>query len=140
MPNLVNRFNGIDQNKIATNKQLYAVSAKFANIQAEIPSDRFPLTKVFYAIIRKYFEDHDCKMTHGEATDYLENWQEVPEEFKSQLKAKPSPKKNKIVATKVANVTTSKPSTDDRLAKLEATIVKVVEAQTALIDIIKTKI
>ena len=118
MPNLVNRFNDIDQNKIATNKQLYAVSAKFANIQAETPSDRFPLTKVFYAIIRKYFEDHDCKMTHGEATDYLENWQEVPEEFKSQLKAKPSPKKNKIVATKVANVTTSKPSTDDRLAKI----------------------
>ena len=86
MPNLTQRFNAIDHNQIASNRQIYAVAAHFANIQAGTPSDRFPLTKVFYAIIRKYYEQFDCKMTHGEATDYLENWQEVPEEFKSQLR------------------------------------------------------
>ena len=144
MPNLTQRFNAIDHNQIASNRQIYAVAAHFANIQAGTPSDRFPLTKVFYAIIRKYYEQFDCKMTHGEATDYLENWQEVPEEFKSQLKAKPSPKKKKVAATKVANVTTSKPpltaaDVDARLAKLEEAVSSIAKAQVTLAEYLTIK-
>ena len=42
----MNNFLMLDNNKIASARQVYAVACKFANIQAKTPSERYGLKKV----------------------------------------------------------------------------------------------
>ena len=89
-------FLNIDNNKIATAKQVYGVACHFANIHAASPSERYGLTKVFNAILNKFYGDHDSFMTHGEVTDFREH-QVVPTQF---LKLVNKPKAAKKVKAK----------------------------------------
>ena len=89
----MNNFYLIDGNKIATAKQVYGVACHFANIQSKTPSERYGLTKVFNAILNKFYGDQDAKMTHGEVTDFFGH-QVVPTQFlelvrKPKAQAKP---------------------------------------------------
>ena len=62
-------FNSIDPNRIASTKQVYGVACHFANLKAKDPSERYGLTKVFYAVLNKFYDS--SKMTHAEATDFF---------------------------------------------------------------------
>ena len=99
----MNTFANIDQNKLATAKQVYGVACHFANIHASAPSERYGLTKVFNAILNKFYSDQDAYMTHGEVTDFREH-QVVPAQFIELVqkpKAKAKPKAAKKVKAKV---------------------------------------
>ena len=99
----MNTFANIDQNKLATAKQVYGVACHFANIHAASPSERYGLTKVFNAILNKFYGDQDAYMTHGEVTDFREH-QVVPAQFIELVqkpKAKAKPKATKKVKAKV---------------------------------------
>jgi hypothetical protein len=143
----------IDGNKIATAKQVYGVACHFANIQSKTPSERYGLTKVFNAILNKFYGDQDAKMTHGEVTDFFGH-QVVPTQFlelvrKPKAQAKPKavkkskPKaqtvqqaeisldinKPKAKAKKVTPVNSVAKKMDDRITTLET---KVSEVDTKL--------
>ena len=121
-------FNKIDNNQIATQRQVYGVACHFANIHSKSPSERYGLTKVFHAILNKSYKDSDSYMTHGEATEWFE-WDCVPPQFMSLIKkpkastvkktAKSSKKSTpKGKATEVKS--TAKPTASDKkMQKLE---------------------
>tara|TARA_R110001632_G_scaffold172054_2_gene291306 strand:- start:48 stop:542 length:495 start_codon:yes stop_codon:yes gene_type:complete len=94
----MNAFQMIDSNRIATPKQTYGVACHFANIHASSPSERYGLTKVFNAVINKFYGDQDSHMTHGEVTDFREH-QVVPVQFLELIR---KPKAAKKVKPKVA--------------------------------------
>jgi hypothetical protein len=87
-------FAKIDSNKIATAKQVYGVACHFANIHAKNPSERYGLTKVFNAILNKFYGDQDSYMTHAEVTDFREH-QLVPKEILKLIKKPKAAKKVK---------------------------------------------
>jgi len=143
----------IDGNKIATAKQVYGVACHFANIQSKTPSERYGLTKVFNAILNKFYGDQDAHMTHGEVTDFFGH-QVVPTQFlelvrKPKAQAKPKavkkskPKaqtvqqaeisldinKPKAKAKKVTPVNSVAKKMDNRITTLET---KVSEVDTKL--------
>lgn len=121
-------FSKIDNNQIATQRQVYGVACHFANIASKTPSERYGLTKVFNAILNKHYKDSDSYMTHGEATEWFE-WDCVPPQFMSLIKkpkastvkktAKSSKKSTpKGKATEVKS--TAKPTASDKkMQKLE---------------------
>ena len=121
-------FSKIDNNQIATQRQVYGVACHFANIASKTPSERYGLTKVFNAILNKHYRDSDSYMTHGEATEWFE-WDCVPPQFMSLIKkpkastvkktAKSSKKSTpKGKATEVKS--TAKPTASDKkMQKLE---------------------
>lgn len=121
-------FSKIDNNQIATQRQVYGVACHFANIASKTPSERYGLTKVFNAILNKHYKDSDSYMTHGEATEWFE-WDCVPPQFMSLIKkpkastvkktAKSSKKSiPKGKATQVKS--TAKPTASDKkMQKLE---------------------
>ena len=90
----MNNFLMIDGNKIATAKQVYGVACHFANIQSKTPSERYGLTKVFNAILNKFYGDQDAKMTHGEVTDFFGH-QVVPTQFLELVRKPKAVKKSK---------------------------------------------
>lgn len=105
----MNTFANIDQNKLATAKQVYGVACHFANIHAASPSERYGLTKVFNAILNKFYGDQDAHMTHGEVTDFREH-QVVPAQFLELVqKPKKKPKAAKKVKAKVEVIKETKP-------------------------------
>ena len=91
----MNNFASIDQNRIATSKQQFAVAGHFASIQAQSPSERFGLSKVFYAILNKFYDDQDSKMTHGDVQNYFEH-DVVPAHFVSLVRKPKASKKAKV--------------------------------------------
>ena len=91
----MNNFASIDQNRIATPKQQFAVAGHFASIQAASPSERFGLSKVFYAILNKFYDDQDAKMTHGDVQNYFEH-DVVPAHFVSLVRKPKASKKAKV--------------------------------------------
>ena len=121
-------FSKIDNNQIATQRQVYGVACHFANIASKTPSERYGLTKVFNAILNKHYKDSDSYMTHGEATEWFE-WDCVPPQFMSLIKkpkastvkktaktAKKSIPKGKATQVK----STAKPTASDKkMQKLE---------------------
>jgi pectate lyase len=121
-------FSKIDNNQIATQRQVYGVACHFANIASKTPTERYGLTKVFNAILNKHYKDSDSYMTHGEATEWFE-WDCVPPQFMSLIKkpkastvkktAKSSKKATpKGKATEVKS--TAKPTASDKkMQKLE---------------------
>jgi len=149
MKNVV--FAQIDNNRIASAKQVYGVACHFANIHAKSPSERYGLTKVFNAIVNKFYGDQDARMTHGEVTDFF-NHQVVPAQFlelvrkpkavkKTKAKAKPKAQtvqqaeialdvnKPKAKAKKSTPVNSVAKKMDDRITTLET---KVSEVDTKL--------
>tara|TARA_R110002111_G_scaffold119853_1_gene182725 strand:- start:582 stop:1070 length:489 start_codon:yes stop_codon:yes gene_type:complete len=95
----MNAFQMIDSNRIATPKQTYGVACHFANIHASSPSERYGLTKVFNAVINKFYGDQDSHMTHGEVTDFREH-QVVPVQFLELIRKPKAAKKVKPKAVK----------------------------------------
>ena len=110
----MNNFASIDQNRIATSKQQFAVAGHFASIQAASPSERFGLSKVFYAILNKFYDDQDAKMTHGDVQNYFEH-DVVPAHFVSLVR--------KPKASKKAKAKTAKP----KAAKTTQTVEEAIE-------------
>ena len=149
----MNTFANIDQNKLATAKQVYGVACHFANIHAASPSERYGLTKVFNAILNKFYGDQDAYMTHGEVTDFREH-QVVPAQFielvqkpKAKAKAKPKAVKKVAVIKEVKpKATAAKKSTpaansvakkmDDRITALETKVSDVDNKLDAILAIL----
>ena len=52
-------FSKIDNNHIATQRQVYGVACHFANIDSKNPSERSGITKVVQAIMNNY--EHDSE-------------------------------------------------------------------------------
>jgi len=93
----MNNFLMLDNNRIATAKQVYGVACHFASIQSKTPSERYGLTKVFNAILNKFYADQDAHMTHGEVTDFFGH-QVVPQQFVSLVRKPKAVKKIKVKA------------------------------------------
>jgi len=93
----MNNFLMLDNNRIATAKQVYGVACHFASIQSKTPSERYGLTKVFNAILNKFYADQDAHMTHGEVTDFFGH-QVVPQQFVSLVRKPKAVKKVKVKA------------------------------------------
>lgn len=150
----MNTFANIDQNKLATAKQVYGVACHFANIHAASPSERYGLTKVFNAILNKFYGDQDAHMTHGEVTDFREH-QVVPAQFldlvrkpKAAKKSKPKAQtvqqaemsldinKPKAKAKKVTPVNSVAKKMDDRITTLETKVSEVDNKLDAILAIL----
>lgn len=124
-------FVNIDNNKIATAKQVYGVACHFANIHAASPSERYGLTKVFNAILNKFYGDQDSYMTHGEVTDFREH-QVVPAKFiklvnkpkaAKKVKAKAKPKSQSI-GDAIKAVDSRKPKAEPKKSTAENSVAK----------------
>jgi hypothetical protein len=115
---LTSNFKNIDANQIATARQVYGVACHFANIHAKSPSERYGLTKVFNAVINKFYKDADSFMTHGDVSEFRE-WDCVPEQFSHMIKATKKPKASK---KPTAKTDWSRPSKEalDIVARVEA--------------------
>jgi len=127
----MNTFQQIDSNRIATPKQSYGVACHFANIHATSPSERYGLTKVFNAVINKFYGDQDSYMTHGEVSDFREH-QVVPVQFLALIR---KPKAAKKVKPKAKTVEKVKPKA---VKKVKPKAQTVEQAEIAL-DINKPK-
>tara|TARA_B110000908_G_scaffold138991_1_gene165423 strand:+ start:307 stop:741 length:435 start_codon:yes stop_codon:yes gene_type:complete len=142
---LTSNFKNIDVNNIATDRQTYGVACHFANIHAASPSERYGLTKVFNAVIKKYYSDADSFMTHGDVSEFRE-WECVPEQFllmitgkkptkkpKAFKKAKAAPKAPKVQAKAKAKpkATAKKETLTSRVDSLEAKMDKILEILSA---------
>ena len=97
---VMNNFLTIDSKKIATAKQVYGVACHFANVASETPSQRYGLTKVFNAVLNKFYGDQDAHMTHGEVTNFFEH-QVVPAQFLELVRKPKAVKKSKPKAQTV---------------------------------------
>ena len=156
----MNNFLLLDNNRIASARQVYAVACKFANIQAKTPSERYGLTKVFNAVVNKFYGDQDAHMTHGEVTDFFGH-QVVPTQFlelvrKPKAQAKPKavkkskPKaqtvqqaeialdvnKPKAKAKKSTPVNSVAKKMDDRITTLETKVSEVDSKLDAILAIL----
>ena len=120
----MNTFANIDQNKLATAKQVYGVACHFANIHAASPSERYGLTKVFNAILNKFYGDQDSHMTHGDVSEFRD-YQVVPKEFLSLVKKPKAAKKVKPVVSVAKKV---KPKAAEKVETIEDAI-EIVEAR-----------
>lgn len=145
---LTSNFKNIDVNNIATDRQTYGVACHFANIHAASPSERYGLTKVFNAVIKKYYSDADSFMTHGDVSEFRE-WECVPEQFllmitgkkptkkpKAFKKAKAAPKapkapKVQAKAKAKPKATAKKETLTSRVDSLEAKMDKILEILSA---------
>ena len=127
----MNNFLMIDSNRIASAKQVYAVACKFAGISSKTPSERYGLTKVFNAILNKFYADQDAHMTHGEVTDFLEH-QVVPKQFLDlvrkpkavkKIKAKAKPKAQTVQQAEIA-LDINKPKAKAKKVTVENSVAK----------------
>tara|TARA_R110002167_G_scaffold234046_1_gene439242 strand:- start:46 stop:525 length:480 start_codon:yes stop_codon:yes gene_type:complete len=91
----MNNFASIDQNRLATAKQIWAASCHCSSLHAATPSERFGLNKVFHAILNKFYDDQDAKMTHGDVQNIFEH-DVVPAHFVSLIKKPKASKKAKV--------------------------------------------
>ena len=123
-------FNSIDPNRIASTKQVYGVACHFANLKAKDQSERYGLTKVFYAVLNKFYDS--SKMTHAEATDFFTR-KSVPKHFLKSIQTKKSPyervmekKSKKPTASKVKTNSVAK-DLDTRITNLESNLTKLIQ-------------
>jgi pectate lyase len=130
-------FSNIDNNRIATARQVYAVACHFANIHSKSPSERFGLTKVFNAILNKSYKDSDSYMTHGDATDFLEH-QVVPNQF-IHMVSKPKAQKKSVKKSSTKKSSTKKDSGLDRLNVVEKRVDDMDNKLSQILDILSKK-
>ena len=136
----MNTFANIDQNKLATAKQVYGVACHFANIHAASPSERYGLTKVFNAILNKFYGDQDAHMTHGEVTDFREH-QVVPTQFLELVRKPKAVKKSKPKAQTVQQAEMSLDINKPKAAPKKVTPVNsVAKKMDARITALETKV
>ena len=136
----MNTFANIDQNKLATAKQVYGVACHFANIHAASPSERYGLTKVFNAILNKFYGDQDAHMTHGEVTDFREH-QVVPAQFLELVRKPKAVKKSKPkVEPKVVAIKETKPKATAAAKKPTTVVNSVAKKMDARITALETKV
>ena len=103
----MNNFASIDQNRIASSKQVWASAGVLAGRQASTPSERFGLTKVFYAILNQFYSESDSKMTHGDVQNIFEH-DVVPAHFVSLIKKPKASKKEQTVEEAIENIDSKK--------------------------------
>ena len=136
---MTSNFKNIDANQIATARQVYGVACHFANIHAKSPSERYGLTKVFNAVINKFYKDADSFMTHGDVSEFRE-WDCVPEQFSHMIKATKKPtaskkpkasKKVKVKASAKPKATAKKETLTSRVDSLESKMDKILEILSA---------
>lgn len=136
---LTSNFKNIDANQIATARQVYGVACHFANIQAATPSERYGLTKVFNAVINKFYKDADSFMTHADVSEFRE-WDCVPEQFSHMIKATKKPKaskkptaskKVKVKASAKPKAAAKKETLTSRVDSLESKMDKILEILSA---------
>ena len=136
---LTSNFKNIDANQIATARQVYGVACHFANIAAKSPSERYGLTKVFNAVINKFYKDADSFMTHGDVSEFRE-WDCVPEQFSHMIKATKKPKaskkptaskKVKVKASAKPKAAAKKETLTSRVDSLESKMDKILEILSA---------
>ena len=127
-------FVNIDNNRIASAKQVYGVACHFARIDSSSPSERFGKQKVYHAILNKFYGDHDTKMTHGEVTDFFEH-QEVPKVFLDLVKKPKAKAKEKAI--KVVNSVAKK--LDNRVDILETKVSDMDSKLDAMLKILQAK-
>lgn len=113
----MNNFQLIDNNKLASAKQVYGVACHFARIDSTAPSERYGKQKVYYAILNDHYDKSNTKMTHGEVTDFFEH-QEVPKQFKILIKKPKASKKVKAQTVQQAEIAldSKKPKTSKKTA------------------------
>ena len=141
-------FASIDPNQPATQRQVYGVACHFASIHAKSPSERYGLTKVFHAILNKYYSNKNAFMTHSDVSEWRSWTEQVPPVIlsfisKPDAKAMKKPKASKKSTTskKVASKkpkaskksTTSKkaPTLTQRVDSLESKMDKILEILSA---------
>lgn len=130
---LTSNFKNIDANQIATARQVYGVACHFANIQATTPSERYGLTKVFNAVINKFYKDADSFMTHADVSEFRE-WDCVPEQFSHLINSKPTAKPKASKKAKVAKKVAVKATTKPKATAKKETLTSRVDAMEAKLD------
>ena len=115
-------FTEIDENKIATPRQIFAVANRFATLTSTGKSERFGKVKVFNAILHS-LHGKDCKLTHLDIQKYFE-CETVPKEILSRVKSSPKTEKVSKKATPVESSTktekvSKKPTLTNRVDNLE---------------------
>ena len=140
-------FDKIDPNQIATQRQVYGVACHFANIYAKSPSERFGATKMFHAILNKYYSDSDSYMTHSDVSEWRE-WDCVPDQFLSMIskpkalkrakaKAKAKPSKKPTASKKSTTSKKSNATLTQRVEAMEANQALLVETQTKILELLE---
>tara|TARA_R110002095_G_scaffold173894_1_gene151337 strand:- start:447 stop:902 length:456 start_codon:yes stop_codon:yes gene_type:complete len=121
----MNNFLLLDNNRIASARQVYAVACKFANIQAKTPSERYGLKKVFNAVVNKFYSDQDAHMTHGEVTDFLGH-DVVPKQFLDLVRKPKAVKKSKVQTVQQAEIALdiNKPKAKAKKSTVENSVAK----------------
>ena len=136
----MNNFLLLDNNKIASAKQVYAVACHFANIQAKTPSERYGMTKVFNAVVNKFYGDQDAHMTHGEVTNFFEH-QVVPTQFLELVRKPKAVKKVKAKAQSVQQaeiaLDINKPKAKAKKSTVENSVAKKIGSR---VDALETKV
>lgn len=117
-----------DNNRVATAKQIYAVSRHFAKLQSKTEAEAYKLTKVFGAIMMKFNAEHcDTPITHGDIAKFFE-LDKVPAKFVKQITNKaPKAKKTKAKPTQEVSIEeleeeiqVASKEVDDFIARLNA--------------------
>ena len=131
-------FKNIDPNQIATQRQVYGVACHFANIYSKSPSERFGATKMFHAILNKYYSDSDSYMTHQDVSDFRD-CDFIPDPFLSMISKKSAVKRAK--AKRAAKKSTTSKKSDatltQRVEAMEANQALLVETQTKILELLE---
>ena len=118
----MNAFQMIDSNRIATPKQTYGVACHFANIHASSPSERYGLTKVFNAVINKFYGDQDshAKKVKPKAAKKIKSTAKPKAQTVEQAEIALDIKKPKAAPKKVTPINSVAKQMDVRLTAVEA--------------------
>ena len=142
-------FASIDPNQPATQRQVYGVACHFASIHAKSPSERYGLTKVFHAILNKYYSNKNSFMTHSDVSEWRSWTEQVPPVIlsfisKPNAKALKKPKASKKVAAKKPTASKAKKSPakpkatqGDRITALEGRVDAVDSKLDAILNILQ---
>ena len=123
-------FSNIPASKEATPRQISAIANRFAKLTN--PEDSFMLTKKYTAVLYRFQEESEKKLTHGEIQKFFKA-RKVPKNFTALLTTdetpKESPKSSK--PSPKASPKTSKKSSPKPKASAEDTELQALKAQVA---------
>lgn len=107
-------FANIDENRIASAKQIWAVANKFSSLCTADKSERYGLTKVYNAILNSLHGE--AKLTHGDIQGFFEA-ETVPKNIQAKIKSKKAPKPK--AAKKSKKAAKPEPEVQEYLDKTE---------------------